>query len=171
MSTGCRVLLEASRCSSSQDTEAVHLRTGKLPLYTRRGLAPVGQGATPASPATNGTVSKEAIAVAKKSQDGLHTTDGKRAYFSYTVSSALDDAVAQYNSTTDSYELFISSLGGGFVQVLLKELMGNNLDYLEGVTYDTLVSWISLAWQRYEDVLQTTYPDLSDFKAAGGKVS
>jgi tannase len=121
-------------------------------------------------PAANGTVSAMGIAVAQKQLDGLHTTDGRRAYFSYTPSSIFADTSTSYNTTTNAYELYISSLGGGYVEVLLNELNSTNLPNLDGVTSDTLVDWIQLGWTKFNDVLQTTQPDLTAFKAAGGKV-
>ncbi|QDS75609.1 hypothetical protein FKW77_006536 [Venturia effusa] len=125
---------------------------------------------SPAVPAASGTVSSMGIAVAQKQLDGLHTTDGKRAYFAYTPSSIIADTSTSFNTTTNAYQLFISSLGGGFVETLINERNASNLPDLEGVTYDTLVDWIKYAWDKFEDSLQTTNPDLSAFKAAGGKV-
>lgn len=123
-----------------------------------------------AAPAANGTVSAKGIAVAQKQLDGLHTTNGKRAYFSYTPSSVFADTSTSYNASTNAYQLFISSLGGGFVETLLNKQNASNLPDLNGVTYDTLVDWIKFAWEKFEGSLQTTYPDLSSFKKAGGKV-
>ena len=122
------------------------------------------------TPAQNGTVSKESIAVAKKILDGLHTSDGKRAYFTYTPSSTFTDAQTQWNATSQSWGLDITSLGGSFVEVLLDLKNGSNLQTLDGVTTDTLRDWILDGWNRYNDVLQTNWPDLSPFKKAGGKI-
>ncbi len=46
----------------------------------------------------------------------------------------------------------------------------DNLANLDNVTYNTLKVRMILGMNKYEDSLQTTYPDLSDFRAAGGKV-
>lgn len=128
-----------------------------------------GRGSS-AAPAQNGTVSAQGIAVAMKILDGLHTTDGKRVYFTYTPSSTWTDAQTQYNASTGKWALDITSLGGSFVEVLLNEQNGTNLQTLEGVTYDTLKDWIQLGWNKYNDVLMTNWPDLSQFKANGGKI-
>ncbi|CAD6441727.1 d09a2800-530a-4a28-a09c-76dc3c77ce1b [Sclerotinia trifoliorum] len=40
----------------------------------------------------------------------------------------------------------------------------------DNVTYDTLGDWIYAGWQLYEDTLQTTWGDITPFRAAGGKV-
>jgi tannase len=49
-------------------------------------------------------------------------------------------------------------------------LNSSTLSSLDGVTYDTLKEWIIEGWQKYEDTLQTTWPDLTPFYEAGGKV-
>lgn len=123
-----------------------------------------------ASPAQNGSISAQGIALAQKLLNGLHTTDGKRVYFTYTPSSAFTDAVPSYDATTGEYGLDITALGGTFVEVLLHLQNGTNLPSLDGVTYDTLRDWIQDAWKRYDDVLMTTWPDLTPYKNAGGKV-
>jgi tannase len=125
---------------------------------------------SPSTPEQNGTVSAQAIAVAQKILDGLHTSDGKRVYFTYTPSSTFTDAQTAYNSTTNSWGLDITSLGGSYVEVLLDQQNGTNLQTLEGVTYDTLRDWIYTGWNRWNDVLQTNWPDLSPMKNAGGKI-
>lgn len=121
-------------------------------------------------PAQNGTVTAEAIAVAQKILDGLHDDDGKRVYFSYTPSSTFTDATTQYNSETGEWELDVTSLGGSFVQVLLDLQEGENLPNLDNVTYTTLRNWIYEGWNRYQDVLETNWPDLSPYQNAGAKV-
>lgn len=124
----------------------------------------------PAVPAQSGTVSAQAIAVAKKIFEGLHDSKGRRAYFTYTPSSTFTDAATQYNATTGKYELSVTSLGGSFVEVLLDLQQQQNLPNLNNVTYDTLVEWIREGWNKYNDVLMTNWPDLTPFKNAGGKV-
>lgn len=123
-----------------------------------------------ATPAQNGSVSAEAVAVAQKIIDGLHDDDGKRVYFSYTPSSTYTDAATQYNSETGEWELDITSLGGSFVEVLLDLQDGENLPSLDNVTYTTLRDWIYEGWQRYQDSLMVNWPDLSPYKDAGAKI-
>ncbi|CZR55644.1 related to tannase precursor [Phialocephala subalpina] len=138
-----------------------------LPYYCAATAASQRSSSTPAQ---NGTVSATGIAVAQKILDGLHTSDGKRAYFTYTPTSTWTDAQTAWNATSQSWGLDITSLGGSFVEVLLEEQNGTNLQTLEGVTYDTLHDWILEGWNKYNDVLMTNWPDLSPFKKAGGKV-
>lgn len=123
-----------------------------------------------ATPAQNGTVSAQGIAVAQKILDGLHDDEGKRVYFSYTPSSTFTDAATTYNSETGEWELEVTSLGGSFVQVLLELQEGNNLANLDNATYSTLRDWIYEGWNRYQDTLMTNWPDLSPLKNAGGKI-
>ncbi|KAI9641782.1 hypothetical protein NHQ30_009641 [Ciborinia camelliae] len=124
----------------------------------------------PPSPAQNGSVSAKGLAVAQKILDGLHTSDGKRVYFTYTPSSTFTDAATSYNATSGQFGLDITSLGGSFVEVLLDLKNGSNLQSLQGVTYDTLRDWIQDGWNRYNDVLMTNWPDLTPYKNAGGKI-
>ncbi|OOF99336.1 hypothetical protein ASPCADRAFT_137682 [Aspergillus carbonarius ITEM 5010] len=122
------------------------------------------------TPAQNGTVSVLGAAAASKMLDGLRTLDGRRAYIWYQPSATFDDAETQYNSNTNQWELDITSLGGEWVARFLELRDAENLSNLDKVTYDTLKEWMELGWQRYEDSLQTTWPDLTPFQAAGGKV-
>lgn len=125
---------------------------------------------TSTTPAQNGTVTAAGVAVAAKILDGLHTLDGKQAYIWYQPSAAFDDADTQYNSETGKWELDITSLGGEWVARFLELRDADNIDSLTNVTYDTMTEWMIEGWQRYEDVLQTTWPDLTPFQKAGGKI-
>ncbi|KAM0158145.1 hypothetical protein ACHAPG_004242 [Botrytis cinerea] len=127
---------------------------------------------TPALPAQNGTISAEGIAVAAKIIDGLRDTQGRRAYLSYQPAATFDDAATVYNDETNSWELSISSLGSEFPVRFIELLDASTFDAgtFDNVTYDTLRDWMYTGWQMYEDTLQTTWPDLTPFQAAGGKV-
>ncbi|KAI9702282.1 MAG: hypothetical protein M1820_006214 [Bogoriella megaspora] len=72
----------------------------------------------------------------------------------------------------DSWELDVSTFGTEFVTRFLQLLntSTSTLDNLNDVTYDTLKEWMIQGWQMYEDSLQTTWPDLTPFHNAGGKV-
>ncbi|CAK96757.1 hypothetical protein CBS63078_576 [Aspergillus niger] len=122
------------------------------------------------TPAQNGTVSAKGAEAAATMLKGLHTLDGKRAYIWFQITSAFSDAETQYNSDTGSYELDIDALSGEWVARFLELVEADNLSSLDNVTYDTLRDWMELGWRRYGDSLQTTYPDLSAFKDAGGKI-
>ncbi|KAJ5644958.1 tannase [Penicillium longicatenatum] len=125
---------------------------------------------TSTTPAQNGTVTAAGVAVAAKILDGLHTLDGKRAYIWYQPTATFDDADTEYNPETGKWELDITSLGGEWVARFLELRHADNIDSMDNVTYDTMTEWMVEGWKRYEDVLQTTWPDLTPFQEAGGKI-
>lgn len=121
-------------------------------------------------PEQNGTVTAEGVAVAQAIYDGLHNSNGQRAYLSWQIGSELSDATTEYNNDTGKWELSIPSTGGEYVTKFVQLLNIDNLSDLNGVTYDTLVDWMNIGMVRYMDSLQTTYPDLTTFKTSGGKL-
>ncbi|RDW65208.1 hypothetical protein BP5796_09900 [Coleophoma crateriformis] len=123
----------------------------------------------PAWPEQNGTVTAEAIATTDKIIDGLRDTDGKRVYFSYQPSSIFADGYTSYNTSSDTWGLYLNQFGTEFVARYL-ELLDTNLISLDGVTYDTLKQWIIEGWKKYDDTLHTTWPDLTAYHDAGGKI-
>jgi tannase len=76
----------------------------------------------------------------------------------------------KYNSTTNSWGLSINGMGAEFVTPCLQLRNTSTMTNLNGVTYDTLKGWIYQGMQTYESTLQTTWPDLTPFHEAGGKV-
>ncbi|KAI9732530.1 MAG: hypothetical protein M1834_003865 [Cirrosporium novae-zelandiae] len=121
-------------------------------------------------PAQSGTVSAKGAAVAQAIYDGLLTSNGTRGYLGYQPACSFEDATTSYDSSTDSWELDITSTGGEYVMKFVSELDADNLSTLDNVTYDTLVEWMNTAMIRYLDSLQTTLPDLTPFVNSGGKV-
>ncbi|KAF1996023.1 tannase and feruloyl esterase [Amniculicola lignicola CBS 123094] len=122
------------------------------------------------TPAQNGTVSAEAIAVCKKIAEGLHDSKGRRAYISYQPGATFGDAGTTFNTVTGKFELSINSMGGEYIAKFLQLLNIDNLPNLNNVTYDTLVDYMQQGWTMYEDSLQTTLLDLTPYQAKGGKV-
>jgi hypothetical protein len=90
----------------------------------------------------------------------VNTTIGKPYYC----------AATQYNSATGKWELDVSGLGSEFPERFLQLQNTSSLTNFGNVTYDTLKEWMWEGWQKYEDTLHTTWPDLTPFQAAGGKV-
>lgn len=121
-------------------------------------------------PEQNGTISAEGIALAQQIYDGVFNTKGQRAYLSWQIGSELEDAAATYDSTTDSWTLDIVQTGGEFISRWVELLDADNISNLDNVTYDTVVDWMNVAFIKYYDSLQTTYPDLTEFSANGGKL-
>lgn len=121
-------------------------------------------------PAQEGKVTAEGVNFTQTWLNGLHDSQGRRAYITYQVGSRLDDAYPNYDNTTDSWKLSVTSLGGEWVARFLQLQNKTNLDNLDGVTYDTLRDWMVQGQNTYADSLQTTYPDLTNFAASGSKI-
>ncbi|GME21909.1 putative tannase subunit protein [Neofusicoccum parvum] len=126
-------------------------------------------GGGSASPAVNGTVSDQAAEVAEDIIKGLFDSKGRQAYISYQPAAGFSDAATTYNSATGKYEATASGIGLQWVNYFLKKIISTELS-LDNVTYDTLRDWMVQGMQEYADTMQTTWPDLTDFKEAGGKV-
>ncbi|EPS27108.1 hypothetical protein PDE_02049 [Penicillium oxalicum 114-2] len=124
---------------------------------------------TSATPEQNGTVSKEAVEVAKEVIRGLRDSQGRQVYLSYQTAATFADVNTQYNTSSGKWELSVNGLGAEFIALLLDK-NGTNLSNLNGVTYDTLKGWMIGGMQEYYSTLQTTWPDLTPFHEAGGKV-
>ncbi|KAL5040920.1 hypothetical protein BDW71DRAFT_192805 [Aspergillus fruticulosus] len=122
------------------------------------------------TPEQSGKVTAEGVAVAQAIYDGLFNSQGERAYISYRIGSSFSDAETTYDNNTETWGVTIPSTGGEFVARFVELLDIDNLETLDDVTYDTLVSWMDKAMIRYMDSLQTTLPDLSTFKSSGGKL-
>lgn len=128
-------------------------------------------GGAPGSPtpAANGTVTSQAVAVADDIDKGLHDSKGRQVYISFQPSSGYPDAATTYNATTGKYQAVTSGIGVQYVNLFLKEVNSASLS-LTNVTYDTLRNWILEGMQKFSDTLQTTWPDLEDFRGSGGKI-
>ncbi|KAF2137119.1 uncharacterized protein K452DRAFT_279119 [Aplosporella prunicola CBS 121167] len=122
------------------------------------------------TPAQNGTISAKGVAVAQAIVDGLHSSEGKRAYLSWQIGSSYGDTATTWDEDSKSWQLSIPSTGGEYVTKFVQLVDVDNLTTMDGVTYDTLISWMETAMVRYGDTLQTTEPDISAFKAHGGKL-
>ncbi|KAM0281456.1 hypothetical protein ACHAQH_003486 [Verticillium albo-atrum] len=117
------------------------------------------QMSSPATPAQNGTVSPKGAALMQSFFDGLHDSEDRLVYINPQPSSSFSDAATTYDEDSDTWGVSISGLGAD----------------LDNVTFDTLREWMIFGQNKRrltadDDSLQTTYPDLSDFQAAGGKV-
>jgi tannase len=145
------------------------------PYYCAASAASSGYGkrkrqmATAATPVQNGTVSKEAVEVAKEVIRGLRDSKGRQVYLSYQTAADFDDVTTQYNSDTGKWELEVDQLGAEHI-ALLVDKNGTKLSNLDGVTYDTLKDWMISGMQEYGSTLQTNWPDLTPFQQADGKV-
>lgn len=102
----------------------------------RRQLASTG-----ATPVQKGTVSKEAVEVAKEVIRGLRDSQGRQVYLSYQTAADFADVTTRYNSNTGKWELEVDGLGAENI-ALLVDKNGTDLSNLDGVTYDTLKNWM-----------------------------
>lgn len=125
---------------------------------------------TTSTPAQNGTLNEQDIAVAQAIYDGLFTSSGKRAYLSFQIGAGFLDAVTQYDNTTGSYTYEIPAIGGTYVAKFVEQIDEDNLTTLEGVDYDTLFEWMEEGLEKFIDTLQTTIPDISTFRDSGAKL-
>jgi tannase len=122
------------------------------------------------TPAQNGTVSAEGVAVAQTILNSLRDSQGRQAYLSYQPGAEFGDAATIYDSITGTWGLDIAGTGGEWVGRFLELQDVDNLSTLENVTYDTLVDWVIQGMKMYADTLQTNNPDLTAFYSSGGKV-
>ncbi|RYP45203.1 hypothetical protein DL769_011477 [Monosporascus sp. CRB-8-3] len=137
--------------------------------HSKRQSGPPGSG-TSYQPAQNGTITAKGAEVAQTILDGLKDLQGRQAYVSAQPSSDFADAQTGYDNATSSWTLSIASTGGEFVKRFIMLEDGDNIDSLDGVTYDTMVEWMTKALVMYSDSLQTTLPDVTVFSSHGGKV-
>ncbi|CAL5873988.1 uncharacterized protein PFLUO_LOCUS8273 [Penicillium psychrofluorescens] len=143
-------------------TEALHLEN-----FIGKAYSCASSGSVPAQ---KGKITAKGVEVAQTMLNGLHNSQGQRAYITYRPGAGFGDVSAVYNQASGTWDNEISSLGGEWVARYLQLRDADNLDTLNGVNYDTLVDWMTLGMNRYYDSLQTTYPDLSALRSAGGKI-
>ncbi|KAI1321005.1 Tannase/feruloyl esterase [Xylariaceae sp. FL0255] len=124
-----------------------------------------------ATPAQKGTVTAQDVAVAQSIYDGIFNSKGQRAYLSWQYAATLPDATTAYNNATASWELAgITSIGGEWVAKWIELIDIPDITSLVNVTSDTLTEWMEIGLIRYQDVLQTTLPDLTAFQTGGSKL-
>ncbi|KAJ5106618.1 hypothetical protein N7456_003293 [Penicillium angulare] len=125
----------------------------------------------PYIPAQNGTVTAQGVAVAREILSGAHDNLGRRIYMSYQPTAQFQDAVTSYDTATGRYGSYFVQQSAQWVEIGLNLLNDDiGLDSFEGVTRDTFRDWIATGYQRYQDSLETTWPDLTTWHKAGGKV-
>lgn len=122
-----------------------------------------------AMPAVNGTVSSEAVAVAKAIVAGLHDSDGGQVYVSYQPSATFDDARTVFNETSQQYYFTPPGISVSWVREFLQKVQSDSLPMNE-VTEDQLRDWMLQGVQDYNDTMETTWPNLTDFRDAKGKI-
>ncbi|GAP83306.1 putative tannase [Rosellinia necatrix] len=127
-------------------------------------------GSGGATPEQNGTVTAEAVAIAKAFTEGLIDSEGRRVYLNPQPGSTFADARTSYDAAAGTWTPAPLSLGGGWITRFLRLEDKSNLDTLAGVTVDQLRDWMAQGMQTYYDSLQTTWPALGGLRDAGAKV-
>ncbi len=129
------------------------------------------------TPAQRGQVSKADVELVQTLYDGLRDSEGRRAYFYFTPGSSFGDASpSSYTNNSDgSIAWDVATMGLSTAQPtitrLIEKLMTDDLvPALTNLTYDALVQYMQRGMQEFYDSLQTTWPDLTPFNNAGGKV-
>ncbi|KAG7117318.1 Tannase like protein [Verticillium longisporum] len=123
-----------------------------------------------ATPAQSCTVTAKGAILMKSFFDGLRESEGRLVYINAQPGSSFSDAATTFDEDAETWGVSISGLGGEWVARYLQLQDANTIASLDNVTFDMLKEWMILGQNKYDDSLQTTYPDLADFQAAGGKV-
>lgn len=128
----------------------------------------------PRGPAVKGVVSEKAAALVSDLWRGFIDTQSGRPMFAYfPPSTSLQDASTAFNEETGQYDPSIIFLGVQFINMFLYELQdkGSALPVpMADLTVDTLKTWILQGIQKFGQVLETDWPELSPFRASGGKI-
>lgn len=123
-----------------------------------------------ALPEQSGKVTAKGVEVAQTIINGLKDSQGNQAYLSWAIGASFADATpSTLNNATGLWELPSVGIAATWIGRELLKLQVTDLA-TTGVTYDHLVDWMYYGWQTYFATLQTTWPDLTPLKNAGGKV-
>lgn len=126
---------------------------------------------SPAVPAQSGTIAGSDIIIAKHTLYGAQTTSGKQVYVGWQPGSGFDDADTTYDNVTGEWVASQQNYGVLFAEKFIRETnLSTAIPDFSRWTPDTLRDMIYTGWQKFEDSLQTTWPDLTNYREAGGKV-
>lgn len=134
------------------------------------GKRQAGQSSSSYAPAQNGTVSAEAVALAERLYDGLLNSKGEQVMYGWQTASSFDDAAPTWDNDTQSWTVSVPDIGGTFVTKFVQMVDVDNLDSLDGITYDDLYNWMWIAYERFYASIQTGYTDLTPLQSHGGKL-
>jgi tannase len=168
------VVSRTDLCMLSHNATNVVGKAYLCPASADGGFGPPGGGGfgrpgEDSSSAASGTVSVQVAAVANNIWQGLFDSKGRLAYVSFRPTADFSDAGTTYSTDTGKYGASVSGIGVQWVQYFLNEVASPTLS-LNNATYDTVRAWILEGMQKYSDTLQTNWPDLADFRDAGGKI-
>lgn len=123
----------------------------------------------PYIPAANGTVTAKGAAVAQGILDGAKDSKGRQLYVSYQPTADFQDGVTDC-SDNGTCTAFMNLMGGLWVPLGVDLVENVTLANYDNVTGDTFRDWMMTGFQRYQDTLETNYPDLTPFLDNGGKI-
>lgn len=126
--------------------------------------------ATDTTPAQNGTITNDDVLVAQTIIDGLHDSEGRRAYVSFQPGGGFLDITSTFNDSSGLWDPPIDAYGSAFILNNIEKLAQTTFSTLEGITYDDLVSYMLKGYTEYIDTVVTNWPDLTPFNNGGGKV-
>lgn len=125
----------------------------------------------PATPAQSGIITRDDIIIANHTLYGPQTTTGEQVYVGWQPGSGFGDAGTVYDNTTGNWTYSLQSYGVLFAEKFIREQdISDTIPDFDSWTPDTLRDMIYTGWQKFNDVLQTTWPDLTPFQEAGGKI-
>lgn len=132
---------------------------------------PITGGAGATTPAANGTVNANDVAVFLAVQNGPYDSKNRHLYVGFQPGTdTSSNAAGTYSNKTGSYEIAaITDIGAEWITELLQEVNSTSLS-LDGVTVDTLRGWMIEGMQKYAGTLNTVWTDLQEFSEAGGKI-
>ncbi|KAJ6014981.1 hypothetical protein N7540_009572 [Penicillium herquei] len=125
----------------------------------------------PAVPAQSGVITRDDIIIANHTLYGPQTISGEQVYVGWQPGAGFGDADTVYDNTTGNWTYSLQSFGVLFAsKFILEQNVSTTIPGFDTWTPDTLRDMIYTGWQKFEDSLQTTWPDLTEFHEAGGKV-
>lgn len=132
---------------------------------------PITGGQGDSTPAANGTVNNNDVAVFLAVQNGPYDSEDRHLYVGFQPGTdTSSNAAGTYSNSTGVYEVAaITDIGAEWISELLEEVNSTTLS-LDGVTVETLRGWMIQGMQKYAGTLNTVWTDLQEFQEAGGKL-
>ena len=126
---------------------------------------------SPAVPAQSGAITESDVIIANSTLYGAKTTSGEQVYVGWQPGSGFGDAETTFDNVTSTWIATQQNYGILFSEKFIRETnISTAIPDFASWTPDTLRDMIYAGWQKFEDSLQTTWPDLSTYREAGGKV-
>ncbi|KZP23964.1 tannase and feruloyl esterase, partial [Athelia psychrophila] len=120
---------------------------------------------------TSGTISQADADVVKAIYKGAFDSNGNQIFWTYRPVTTLSvEAGVQWNNATQSYGPGDNNFFGTYYQnLVLKNTVAQTVPY-GNITVDDVYQLMQDGLQDYGSWTETTWPDLTDFQARGGKL-